>query len=245
MQQGPATPWGQAMVTISWMHLDSQRPASGKTWPIWLHRNVRVWASVLHCSIRSCLGFWLDSFPPLMHDSERLHAHEPLLAEVTQIIYVMIFNEKASTRGGVTTQEHMTQGPMRPSWLAAAEDLLGLCSPVTSPEFSARGLWKTWSPKGQWRGPLTFYWSQLLGYGYTGGEKTERHNYHLVNCVGYWISPWMSLLISVLFNPPGTQGFPRETAFPSQWKGKWALQAAQEHHTASNPSLKWVAWSCY
>lgn len=38
------------------------------------------------------------------------------------------------------------------------------------------------------------------------------------------ISSWVSLLISVLLNPPGTQGFPRETGFPSQWKEKWPLR---------------------
>lgn len=116
-------------------------------------------------------------------------------------------------------------------------------SPGTLPELSACGLWRTWTPKGQWRAPLTFNWCQLLGNGYTGGEKAERHNYHLVNCVGYWISPWLSLLISVLFNHPGTQGFPRDSLFPSHWKGKWPLQAVQEHHTTSNPSPEWVAWS--
>lgn len=44
------------------------------------------------------LGFWLDSFTPLMHDSKRLHVHKPLIAEVTQMIYVVFFNEKASRR---------------------------------------------------------------------------------------------------------------------------------------------------
>lgn len=122
-------------------------------------------------------------------------------------------------------------------------------SPVALPKPSVCGLWKTWTPEGNEGVPLpfiwfTFYWCQLLGYGYSGGEKAERHNYHLVNCVECFISPWMSLLVSVLFNHPGTQGFPRESVFPSQWKGKWPLQAAQEH-TASNPSPKWTAWSSY
>ena len=62
-------PWGQAMLAISWARWDSQDPVSKKPWPIgeaWLNRNARVRASALHFGIMLHLGFWLDSFPPLL-----------------------------------------------------------------------------------------------------------------------------------------------------------------------------------
>lgn len=236
------------MVTISWMHLASQRPASGKTWPIW-----KPGCSGMSMSEHQCCT------SALWHTWDLGWIHPPTRAWLQKTEC-----SQASASRGYTgdlccdffmkrqAQEEMWQ--LRSTWHRDRWDSLDLhqlrictasASPVTLPELSACGLWKTWTPKGQWRGPLTFYWCQLLGYGYTGGEKAERHNYHSVNSVGYLISPGMSLLISVLSNPPGTQGFPRESVCASQWKGKWPLQAAQEHHTASNPSPKWVAWSCY
>lgn len=187
----------------------------------WLHRNICVWASVLHSALWHSwdLGFHSP------HSCMTLHAHMPLLAEVPQMIYVGIFlgkgkHKRCDNTGAHGTGTHETLltciswGSARPlQALWHCQNLL--CVGCERPE----------PLRGNEGVPLpfilfTFYWCQLLGYGYAGGEKAERHNYHLVNCVGCLISPWMSLLISVLFNHPGTQGFPRESFFPSQWKGK-------------------------
>lgn len=191
------------------------------------------------------LGIWAGFILPLVHDSETLHAHTASVSRgyTDDLCCYFLWNGEYKRRCKHRNTWH--RDPWDPLDLPQLRICTASASPVMLAELSARGLWRTWTPKGQWRAPLTFYWCQLLGYGYTGGEKAERHNYHLVNCVWYWISPRMSLLISVLFNHPGTQGSPRDSVFPSEWKGKWLLQEAQEHHTAPNSSLKWVAWSCY
>lgn len=56
---------GTGMVTISWMHLDSQRPVSGKSWPIWKPGCTGTSVSEHQCCIRryGILGIW-DFIPP-------------------------------------------------------------------------------------------------------------------------------------------------------------------------------------
>lgn len=217
IQQGPAMPWGQAVLAISWVHLDSQEPASGKTWPIWetwLNRNARVWASASHFSLTVYLEFWLDTFPPLLSCIlKTAHSQPSVSIRYHRWSGLWFLTERqAEEEMQINTGAHCTGTHKTLSSCTSRG-----CSSAISPGFIALGLWKTWTPKGQRMGPFTFYWCQLLGYRYAGREREERHSYHLVNCVCiYIVSLWASLLISVSFNPPGTQGFPRETGFPSQ-----------------------------
>lgn len=104
IQQGPARPWGQAILDISWVRLDSQDPVPGKTrpiWEVWLNRNARVWASALHFS--PTLGI-LAGFIPL--PTPESHPHSPQ-HQVPQMIWAVIFNGKAG-RGGDTGQRRST-----------------------------------------------------------------------------------------------------------------------------------------
>ena len=206
-------------------------------WPTWearLNRNAQIWASVLHFSITVYLGFWLEYLAEFITPTPKPHPKDCTLTalsyhQVLQVIRVVIFNGKGSRRGDTDQRGSMLQRDPwdsfalhRPRVCMASRALL---SHKDSPHLGC-GLGRPEPPTGKKWVPLPLTDASCLAIGMLLVREKRG------TVITWWIlclhiaSPWVSLFLSVSFNPPGAQGFPRDTGFPSQRKGKCPLQAA-------------------
>lgn len=209
------------------MHLDSQRPVSGKTWPVWKPGCTGTSMSEHQCCTSALwyTGIWAGFIPPTCVWLWKSACSQASVSRGYTHVVIFLWKGK---KNDVTIQEHMAQGPMRPSWLASAEDLHGLCKPCDIARTFCTWAVKDLNPKGAMKGspylllmPAAWLWVHCWWESREAklslGKLCQVFNFSMNDLSHFCF----------FFNPPGTQGFPRESVFASQWKGKWPLQAAK------------------